>query len=139
MKELASYINRQSRNNLLFSIKEVEGISYVDVGRQLAEKIGNYLQKKRLGIIAEDALKKILRQGSCKDEENGEYLAIKNVGILFEPALHLDLKMILKNWSRDRVLVVKLEGEIQKGIFYLSDKATKYCVDLSDITYKTIQ
>ena len=61
MKELASYINRQSRNNLLFSIKEVEGISYVDVGRQLAEKIGNYLQKKRLGIIAEDALKKMKR------------------------------------------------------------------------------
>ena len=139
MGEIASYINRQSRNNLLFTSKEVEGVCYVDIGRQLAEKIETFLQKKRLGLIAEDALKKILSQGSCKNEEVGEYLAIKNIGILFEPVLHLDVKTILKNWSRDHVLIVKLEGGIQNGIFYLSPKATKYFVNLNDITYKIIQ
>lgn len=139
MGEIASYINRLSRNNLLFTSTEVEGFSYVDIGRQLAEKIENHLQKKRLGIIAEDALKKILSQGSCKNEDVGEYLAIKNIGIMFEPALHLDVKTILKNWSRDHVLIVKLEGKIQNGIFYLSPKATKYFVNLNDITHKIIQ
>ena len=97
MGEIASYINRQSRNNLLFTSKEVEGVCYVDIGRQLAEKIETFLQKKRLGLIAEDALKKILSQGSCKNEEVGEYLAIKNIGILFEPVLHLDVKTILNS------------------------------------------
>lgn len=58
MGEIASYINRQSRNNLLFTSKEVEGVCYVDIGRQLAEKIETFLQKKRLGLIAEDALKR---------------------------------------------------------------------------------
>ena len=43
MEEIASYVNRQSRNNLLFTTKEVEGVSYVDIGRQLAEKIENHL------------------------------------------------------------------------------------------------
>lgn len=32
MGEIASYINRQSRNNLLFTSKEVEGVCYVDIG-----------------------------------------------------------------------------------------------------------
>ena len=90
-------------------------------------------------MIAEDALKKILSQGSCKNEQIGEYLAIKNIGILFEPALHLDVKTILKNWSRDHVLVVMLEGEIQNGLFYLSTKETRYIVNLNDITHKIIQ
>ena len=139
MKEVASYINRQSRNNLLFTAKEIEGVSYVDVGRLLAEQIENNLQNKRLGMIAEDALKMILSQGSCKNEQIGEYLAIKNIGILFEPALHLDVKTILKNWSRDHVLLVMLEGEIQNGLFYLSTKETRYIVNLNDITHKIIQ
>ena len=117
MGEIASYINRQSRNNLLFTSKEVEGVCYVDIGRQLAEKIETFLQKKRLGLIAEDALKKILSQGSCKNEEVGEYLAIKNIGILFEPVLHLDVKTILKNWSRDHVLIVNKSGKTKCARF----------------------
>ena len=90
-------------------------------------------------MIAEDALNKMFSLGSCKNEQIGEYLAIKNIGILFEPALHIDVKTILKKWSRDYVLIVKLEGEIQNGIFYLSAKATKCFVDLNDITHKIIQ
>ena len=139
MEKIASYINRQSRNNLLFTTEEVEGVNYVDIGRQLAEKIENHLQKKRLGMIAEDALNKIFSQGSCRNEEIGEYLAIKNIGILFEPALHIDVGTILKKWSRDHILVVMLEGEIQNGTFYLSDQEPKYSVSLNDITYKTVR
>ena len=139
MEEIASFVNRQSRNNLLFTTKEVEGVNYVDIGRQLAEKIENHLQNKRLGMIAEDALNKMFSLGSCRNEEIGEYLAIKNIGILFEPALHIDVGTILKKWSRDHILVVMLEGEIQNGIFYLSAKATKCFVDLNDITHKIIQ
>ena len=95
MEEIASFVNRQSRNNLLFTTKEVEGVNYVDIGRQLAEKIENHLQNKRLGMIAEYALNKMFSLGSCKNEQIGEYLAIKNIGILIEPALHIDLKTML--------------------------------------------
>ena len=90
-------------------------------------------------MIAKDALNKIFSQGSCRNEEIGEYLAIKNIGILFEPALHIDVGTILKKWSRDHILVVMLEGEIQNGTFYLSDQEPKYSVSLNDITYKTIR
>ena len=105
----------------------------------MAEKKEKKLQNKRLGTIAEDALNMLFRKKKKKNEQIGEYLAIKNIGILFEPALHIDVKTILKKWSRDYVLIVKLEGEIQNGIFYLSAKATKCFVDLNDITHKIIQ
>ena len=138
IQNLSTYVNRQSRNNLLFISNEVEGIKYVDIGRLLSGEIENSLEKKRLGMIAEDALRKILSRGSVANEHLGEYLAIKNIGILFEPALKFDVASILKNWSRDHVLIVKHEGEIREGIFYLVSHSTKQSINLKEITYKSI-
>lgn len=138
IQNLSTYVNRQSRNNLLFISNEVEGIKYVDIGRLLSGEIENSLEKKRLGMIAEDALRKILSRGSVANEHLGEYLAIKNIGILFEPALKFDVVSILKNWSRDHVLIVKHGGEIREGIFYLVANSTKQTINLKEITYKSI-
>lgn len=138
IQNLLTYVNRQSRNNLLFISNEVEGIKYVDIGRLLSGEIENSLEKKRLGMIAEDALRKILSRGSVANEHLGEYLAIKNIGILFEPALKFDIVSILKNLSRDHVLIVKHEGEIREGIFYLVSHSTKQSINLEEITYKSI-
>lgn len=138
IQSLSTYINRQLRNNLLFISTEVEGIRYVDVGRLLSGEIENSLEKKRLSMIAEDALRRILSRGSVTNEHIGEYLAIKNFGILFEPALKLDIMSILKNWSRDHVLIVKHEGEIREGVFYLVSNSTKQTINLKEITYKSV-
>lgn len=138
LQSLATHINRQSRNNLLFTTTVVEGLTFVDIGRHLSGEIENSLEKKRLGMIAEDALKRILCRALNNNAEIGEYLAIKNIGILFEPALSLDVKAILKNWSRDHVLIVKHEGEIREGIFYLASNAVKHSINLKEITYKSI-
>lgn len=138
IQNLSAYVNRQSRNNLLFISNEVEGIKYVDIGRLLSGEIENSLEKKRLGMIAEDALRKILSRGSVINEHIGEYLAIKNIGILFEPALKFDIMSILKNWSRDHVLIVKHEGEIREGVFYLVSNSTKQTINLKEITYKSV-
>ena len=138
IQSLSTYINRQLRNNLLFISTEVEGIRYVDVGRLLSGEIENSLEKKRLSMIAEDALRRILSRGSVTNEHIGEYLAIKNFGILFEPALKLDIMSILKTWSRDHVLIVKHEGEIREGVFYLVSNSTKQTINLKEITYKSV-
>ena len=138
IQNLSTYVNRQSRNNLFFISNEVEGIKYVDIGRLLSGEIENSLEKKRLGMIAEDALRKILSRGSVANEHIGEYLAIKNIGILFEPALKLDVLSILKNWSRDHILIVKHEGEIREGVFYLVSNSTKQTINLKEITYKSV-
>ena len=138
IQNLSTYVNRQSRNNLFFISNEVEGIKYVDIGRLLSGEIENSLEKKRLGMIAEDALRKILSRGSVANEHIGENLAIKNIGILFEPALKLDVLSILKNWSRDHILIVKHEGDIREGVFYLVSNSTKQTINLKEITYKYI-
>ena len=139
MDILASYINRHARNKLLFTSREIKDINYVDIGRLLSEKIENSLQKRQhLPIIAEDALKEILSQNSNSSEAIGKYIAIKNIGILFEPILRLDLKAILSNWSRENVLIINHEGEIRDDIFYLAPHASKYTVNLKEITYKAI-
>lgn len=138
LQSLSTYVNRQSRSNLLFTSDVVESMTFVDIGRHLSSEIGFFLEKKRLGMIAEDALKRILNRSLNRNAEIGEYIAIKNIGILFEPALHLDVKAILKNWSRDHVLIVKHEGEIRDGIFYLAANSAKQFVNLREITYKSI-
>lgn len=95
-------------------------------------------KRQHLPIIAEDALKEILSQNSNSSEAIGKYIAIKNIGILFEPILRLDLKAILSNWSRENVLIINHEGEIRDDIFYLAPHASKYTVNLKEITYKAI-
>lgn len=138
MDILVSYINRHARNKLLFTSHEIKDINYVDIGRLLSEKIENSLQNRHLSMIAADALKEILSQNSNSSEAIGKYIAIKNIGILFEPTLHLDVKAILSNWSRDNVLIINHEGEIRNDIFYLAPQASKYSVNLKEITYKAI-
>ena len=138
IQNLSTYVNRQSRNNLFFISNEVEDIKYVDIGRLLSGEIENSLEKKRLGMIAEDALRKILSRGSVANEHIGEYLAIKNIGILFEPALKLDVLSILKNWSRDHILIVKHEGEIREGVFYLVSNSTKQTINLKESKILTL-
>lgn len=138
IQDIKMNINRQLRNNLLFTSNEAEGIHYVDIGMQLSSLIEDNIHDSRLGIKAEDALKKILNRSFCEDEDIGEYLAIKNIGILFEPALHLDVKAILNSWSRDHVLIVKHEGTFRDGIFYLSPHSAKHFVNLIDIIFKSL-
>lgn len=111
----------------------------MDVGTKLSSAIEPTLQDKRLSMMAEEALDKIIDQYTMHDSDMGDYVAIRNIGILFEPALHINLHAKVDSWSRTRVLIIHHEGTIHNHVFFLTtNNETKYSLNLKDITYKTL-
>ena len=139
MIKLKSYITAGSRHKLLFVKSDVEGVEYVDIGKQLSAVIEPSLEKKRLPLLADDGLEKIIRDHTIHDAEIGDYVAIQNIGILFEPQLHFNLPLKFDSWAKTKVLIVRMEGTIQNDRFFLAGSVEdKYSINLKEITYKTI-
>jgi len=139
METWKQHIAADSRHKLLFVTREIEDISFVDVGTELSAAIEHILHEKRLSMVAEEALDKIVDQYTIYDPDIGDYGAIRNIGILFEPALHINLHAKVDSWSRTRVLIIHHEGTIHNHVFFLTTNSeTKYSLNLKDITYKTL-
>jgi len=139
MEAWKQHIAANSRHKLLFVTHEIEGVSFVDVGTELSAAIEHILHEKRLSMVAEEALDKIIDQYTIQDHDVGNYVAIRNIGILFEPALHINLHAKVDSWSRTRVLIIYHEGTIHNHVFFLTtNNETKYSLNLKDITYKTL-
>lgn len=139
METWKQHIAADSRHKLLFVTREIEDISFVDVGTELSAAIEHILHEKRLSMVAEEALDKIVDQYTIYDPDIGDYVAIRNIGILFEPALHINLHAKVDSWSRTRVLIIHHEGTIHNHVFFLTTNSeTKYSLNLKDITYKTL-
>lgn len=136
---LKSYIIADSRHKLLFVKNEVNGVEFVDIGKQLSAVLESSLQKKRLPLLADDGLEKIISDNTIHDSEIGDYVALKNIGILFEPQLQFNLHIKFDSWAKTKVLIVQMEGIIQDNRFYLAGCTdSKYSINLKDITFKTI-
>lgn len=139
METWKQHIAVDSRHKLLFVTRVIEDISFVDVGTELSAAIEHILYEKRLSMVAEEALDKIIDQYTIQDPDIGDYVAIQNIGILFEPALHINLHAKVDSWSRTRVLIIHHEGTIHNHVFFLTtNNETKYSLNLKDITYKTL-
>ncbi|MFA7141576.1 MAG: hypothetical protein WC126_11360, partial [Proteiniphilum sp.] len=78
METWKQHIAVDSRHKLLFVTRVIEGISFVDVGTELSTAIEPALQHKRLSMMAEEALDKIINQYTIHDPDIGDYVAIRN-------------------------------------------------------------
>lgn len=133
------HIAVDSRHKLLFVTREIEDISFVDIGTELSSTIEPALHDRRLSMIAEEALDKIIDQSTIHDPDIGDYIAIRNIGILFEPALHINLDVKIDSWSKTRVLIIHHDGIVRNQVFFLTTNCeTKYSLNLKDITYKIL-
>lgn len=132
-------INKHARNKLLFTRNIIEGIQYIDIGRIVSPLVRDNLTESSLPMIVEEKLDSVIgTEKSCIDTL-GDYVAIKNIGILFEKDLKLDLHKKIDSWSRDTVLIINLEGQIQNGFFYLADVKNKaHSCSLNNISYQII-
>lgn len=139
MDNLKPYITAGSRHRLLFIKSEVKGVEFVDIGKKLSAVIESSLHKKKLPLLADDGLERIISENTIHDSDIGDFVAIKNIGILFEPQLQFNLHIKFDSWAKTKVLIVRMEGKIQDCRFYLAGKTdNKYSINLKDITFKTI-
>lgn len=138
IKALSQYVDRHARHNLLFVKGVIEGVRYVDIGRELSSRICDKLDSRSLPMICDDALNEIIDCSTSKDETIGSYVAIHNIGILFEPSLLINVHDKFELCSREQVLIVNLEGTIVQKTFFLGqEQNSRYSIPLTDITYRT--
>ena len=57
-------------------------VPYINIGQELSKAIESNIDNKRLSLIADDALEKIISSNIVNDKDIGKYIAIKNIGIL---------------------------------------------------------
>ncbi len=79
MINLKPHIPVGTRHKMLFISNEIEGVSFVDLGQELSKAIEPLLDKKRLPLLADDALERIITNNSVVDAALGDYVAIKNI------------------------------------------------------------
>lgn len=140
MKGLTKYINTDSRHKLLFMPFSSIEIPFIDIGQELSKAIESNIDNKRLSLIANEALEKIISSNIVNDIDIGKYIAIKNIGILFEPALQFNLRAKIDSWAKSFILIIDSnEGVVVNNIFYLAgDLKSSYSINLTEISNKTI-
>lgn len=136
---LSLYVDHHARHNLLFVQGKIDDICYVDIGYKLSRKIEDKLTLQQLPMICDDALNAMIDAATVNDENIGSYVAICNYGILFEPSLMINVHDRFEQWSRSRILIANLEGQIINDIFFLGkEQDYRFSIPLKDISYKTI-
>lgn len=136
---LKDYIDHHARHNLIFARSEIEGLEYVDVGKELADVLVVLTDVDMLPLLADKELNVLLERHTQEVESVGRYVAIRNLGILFEPELALNVHDKVSEWSKEKTLIVKLEGNIVDDEFHFCESDASRCtVALKDIAYKII-
>ena len=132
---ITDYLSQATRNRLVFCHDLIEDLSFINVGKVLAEKLmKENLRSSMVGYVAEDVLNDIL--SSPKDDVDiGSYVAIENIGVLFEPELELNLEATLDNASKDKVVIIHSEGFIKADRFYLLQEGDTSFIDLHGLSY----
>ena len=115
---------------LILSQNHLDGYSYINLGRSLAEELKDEdISSIYLPIKAWDDIKVILNEGTIDGS-----LAIENFSILFEPSLKINIKAFLKEAMAGRCLILKLEHPVSKDWYYYPfPDDHSYYMDLSDI------
>ncbi len=133
------YIQQATRNRLVFCHTHVEGLNFVDIGRELSKRLANEnLRSQMVAYSAEDILSDILSSPQI-DSLIGHYVAIDNIGILFEPDLALNLESTLDGASTNKTVILCSDGSIHSNKFFFFQPGDKYLIDLKDLSYIEIK
>lgn len=122
---------QNTRNKLVFCDHNIDELHFVDVGFELSLRLS-------LSSLDDDsALADLFEQTSYHDKI-GSYLAISNIGILFEPELKFNIRNILDSYSKNNVLIIQSDAEIQNGTFYFLKQSDRSAVNLQGLTYMIV-
>lgn len=136
---LKDYIDHLARHNLIFVRCEIEGLEYVDVGKELAEALAVQTDAGMLPLLADKKLDAILERHTQEMMGRGQYVAVRNLGILFEPELALNVHAKISEWSKEKALIVKLEGNVVDDEFHFCESDTSRCkIPLKNVACKII-
>ena len=137
-QQLMEYLSQTTRNRLVFCHEHIEDLSFVNVGRSLAEALSKEnLKSPLVAYAAEDFLSEILSTSNY-DVSIGQYIALENIGILFEPELGFNLRSAFDNASINKTLIICSNGFIQNDTFYFLKENDESRINLQGLSYLEI-
>lgn len=113
-----NFKHAQDRNKLVLHRDVIHQIESVDVGLLLAQIIYALPAGSNLSLRVWKQLKASLNDKYRFHQDYGRFLALKNPGILFEPELNLDVTALLADLSRNELLFLQWDGEIERDTLY---------------------
>ena len=132
--KIMSYLQQSTRNRIVFCHDDIDGVDFVDVGKEMALLLVGR-QQNNTGL---DAIYKLVLNKSRQCDSIGMYLAIENIGILFEPELKLDLRSLFNHYSKNQCLIVRTEAKIENDTLYFLDTSDNASINLQGLSYTII-
>lgn len=134
IQDITTYLMQGTRNKIVFCKEDVEGIDFINVGKELSMLLGD----NPLEISGFETMYRQVLNRSNHSNQIGTYLAIENIGILFEPELKLDLRSVISNYSKNQCLIIKTDSSIENDKLYFIHTNDGLCVNLQGLSYKQI-
>lgn len=132
---IADYLAQATRNRLVFCHEQIEGLTFVNVGKTLAESLVKQdLRSPMIAYMAEEVLDEILSTTKV-DDEIGSYVALDNIGVLFEPDLAFNLKSVIDSASTNKVVIILSDGIIKSDRYYFLQEGDASFIDLQGLSY----
>ena len=132
---IADYLAQATRNRLVFCHEQIDGLTFVNVGKILAEKLTEQgLHSPMIAYMAEEVLSEILSSTKV-DDEIGSYVALNNIGMLFEPDLAFNLKSVIDSASTNKVVIILSDGIIKSDRYYFLQEGDISFIDLHGLSY----
>ena len=130
INEIAKYVKLNTRNKIVFCHKDIDEITFVNVGLILSQLLTD---EEKIANSYQLLCNNILNYHLC-NEVIGDYIAIENIGILFEPELKFDLRNIFESFSRNVCLIIKSDAEIIDDRFYFLTHDDSIEINLSGLS-----
>lgn len=134
LTKIKNYISQNSRNKIVFCKKSIDGIDFINVGKELAILLGDNPHE----VCGFETMYRQVLNKSKHNDQIGTYLAIENIGILFESELKLDLRSVLNQYSKNQCLIIKTDSAIENDILCFIDSTDGVSVNLQGLSYKQI-
>ena len=132
---IADYLAQATRNRLVFCHEQIDGLTFVNVGKILAENLTKQdLHSPMTAYMAEEVLSEILSSTKV-DDEIGSYVALNNIGVLFEPDLAFNLKSVIDSASTNKVVIILSDGIIKSDRYYFLQEGDISFIDLHGLSY----
>ena len=132
---IADYLAQATRNRLVFCHEQIDGLTFVNVGKILAENLTKQdLHSPMIAYMAEEVLSEILSSTKV-DDEIGSYVALNNIGVLFEPDLAFNLKSVIDSASTNKVVIILSDGIIKSDRYYFLQEGDASFIDLHGLSY----
>jgi len=132
--QVRDYLDKGPRHRIIFSETRLEGVSYLDIGKSLSE-LKSSATAEYGPLELDSTLANLIQNYSVETSAFGKVLAIKNLGFLFEGKLEFEFETFLARISRQQLVVILWDGDLDGNQLYFLTRKDGVEFDLSGLNY----